>query len=135
MRLTVLLIALLIALYCLTLVGRTQSGRFTAGDDHPMTAGDLEQLCIGSSADAKAACRFYLLGVTQGVNLGISIADGKTQGGRPCVPETLTGASIELAVKAKLGSDLMVFPEDRKLEASGVVGAIIVSTFPCSKPH
>jgi hypothetical protein len=131
MRLTVLLIALC----CLTLVGMTQSGRFTAGDDHPMTAGDLEQLCIGSSAEAKAACRFYLLGVTQGVNLRMSIADGKTQGGRPCVPENLTGAGIELAVKTKLGSDLMVFPDDRKLEASGVVGAILVATFPCSKPH
>lgn len=130
MRLTVLLITLC----CLTLVGSTQSKRFTAGDDHPMTAGDLEQICIGSSPEAKAACRFYLLGITQGTRLGMSIADGKTNGGRPCVPDNLTDAGIELAVKTKLGSDLMVFPDDRKLEASGVVGAILVSTFPC-KPR
>jgi hypothetical protein len=129
------LMILLITLSCSTLVGTTQSKPFTAGDDNPMTAGDLEQICIGSSAEAKAACRFYLLGVTQGVHLGMSIAEGKTKGGRPCVPDNLSDASIELAVKTKLGSDLMVFPDDRKLEASGIVGAILVSTFPCRKPH
>jgi hypothetical protein len=66
--------------------------------------------------------------------MGMSIADGKTNGGRPCIPDDLSASAIELAVKMKLGSDLMVYPDDRKLEASGVVGAILVSTFPCNKP-
>jgi len=65
----------------------------------------------------------------------MSIADGKTQGGRPCVPDNRSASAIELAVKLKLGEDLMVFPDDRKLDASGVVGAILVSTFPCRKPN
>lgn len=38
-------------------------------------------------------------------------------------------------LKMKLGQDLIVYPDDRKLDASGVVGAILVSTFPCPKPH
>jgi len=67
--------------------------------------------------------------------MGISIADGKTQGGRPCVPGDLSASAIELAVKMKLGEDLMVYPDDRKLDASGVVGSVLVSTFPCRKPH
>ena len=46
-----------------------------------MTAGDLQDICTASSDESKAACRFYILGITQGVSLGMSIADGKTKGG------------------------------------------------------
>jgi hypothetical protein len=99
-----------------------------------MTAGDLQEICIGSEAESKAACRFYLLGITQGVSMGMSIADGKTKGGRPCVPE-LSATEIELVVKMKMGQDLMVFPDDRKMDASGMVSAILTSTFPCRKPN
>jgi hypothetical protein len=127
--------ALLLLIFCCSpIVGMTQSQR-AAADEKAMTAGDLQEICIGSSAESKAACRFYLLGITQGVSMGMSIADGKTQGGRPCVPENLSASAIELAVKIKMGQDLMVFPDDRQLDASGVVSAILVSTFPCRKPN
>jgi len=100
-----------------------------------MTAGDLQQICISSDAQSKSACQFYIFGITQGISLGMSIADGKTSGGRPCVPPGLDSAAIELAVKMKMGQDLMVYPDDRKLEASGLVGAILASTFPCRKSN
>jgi len=103
--------------------------------DEAMTAGDLQQICIGSDARSKSACQFYILGVTQGISLGMSVADGKTDGGRPCVPPALNGSALELAVKMKLGQDLMVYPDDRKLDASGLIGAILVSTFPCRKSN
>jgi len=112
----------------------TQSKRAPA-DEKAMTAGDLQEICIGSSAESKASCRFYLLGITQGISMGMLIADGKTQGGRPCIPENLSASAIELAVKIKMGQDLMVFPDDRKLDASGFVAAMLVSTFPCRKPN
>lgn len=125
---------LLLTLCCSTIVGTSQTKR-ASDDEKVMTAGDLQEICIGSSAEAKAACRFYLLGITQGLSMGMSIADGKTDGGRPCIPENLSGSAIELAVKIKMGQDLMVFPDDRKLDASGFVSAMIVSTFPCRKPN
>jgi hypothetical protein len=106
-----------------------------SAEEKAMTAGDLQEICIGASAESKAACRFYLLGITQGISLGMAIADGKTQGGRPCVPDNLSDSAIELAVKMKMGQDLMVYPDDHKLDASGLVGAILVSTFPCRKPN
>ncbi len=96
-----------------------------------MTAGDLQQICLGTDAESKAACRYYILGIAQGIQMGMSIADGKTGGGRPCVPENTSGSALVLAVKMKMGQDLMVYPDDRKLDASGVVGAITVSNFPC----
>jgi hypothetical protein len=125
---------LLLTLCCSTIVGMPQSKRASA-EEKAMTAGDLQEICIGSSAEAKASCRFYLLGITQGLSMGIDIADGKTQGGRPCFPENLSAGSIELAVKMKLGQELMVYPDDRALDASGLVSAILVSTFPCRKPN
>jgi hypothetical protein len=125
---------LLLTLRCSTIVGMPQSKRASA-DEKAMTAGDLQETCIGASAESKASCRFYLLGITQGISLGMGIADGKTQGGRPCIPDNFSAPAIELAVKMKMGQDLMVFPDDHKLDASGLVGAILVSTFPCRKPN
>ncbi len=101
--------------------------------DSAMTAGDLQAICISSDGEGKAACRFYILGIVQGTTLGMAIADGKTQGGRPCVPDNISGSSLELAVKMKMGQDLMVFPDDRNLDAAGFVSAIIVNAFPCQK--
>jgi hypothetical protein len=114
-------------LYALALVSSSVPG----GDSSAVTAGDLQKICTGSSAGSKAACRFYILGISQGVTLGMSIADGKTKGGRPCIPDNTPSQALELAVKMKLGQDLMVYPEDKKLDASGVIGAILVDTFPC----
>jgi hypothetical protein len=125
---------LLLTLCCSTIVSTAQT-KPASTDEQAMTAGDLQEICIGSSPETKAACRFYLLGIAQGIPLGMGIADGKTQGGRPCIPENLSAAAIELAVKMKMGQDLMVYPDDRKLDASGLVGAILVSTFPCRKPN
>ena len=106
-----------------------------SAQDAAMAVGELQQICLGSSAESKAACRFYILGISQGITLGMSIADGKTQGGRPCVPENISSAALELVVKMKIGEDLMVFPDDRKLEASGFVGAVFIKSFPCRKPR
>ena len=99
--------------------------------DGAMTAGDLQQICLGADAESKSACRFYILGIVQGMSVGMNIADGKTNGGRPCVPEDMPSSALEIAVKSKMGQLLMVFPDDRKLDASGFVAAAIISTFPC----
>ena len=98
-----------------------------------MTADDLQKICIGSDSQSKAACKFYILGIAQGLDLGMDIADGKTQGGRPCLPDNVSASALEMAVKIKMGQDLMVYPDDRKLDASGVVGASLIKTFQCKK--
>lgn len=40
---------------------------------------------------------------------------------------------MELAVKLKLGEDLMVFPQDRELDAAGFVAFAIIKMFPCER--
>lgn len=124
----------LLSLCCWTIVGMPQPKQASA-EAKAMTAEDLREICVGASAESKASCRFYLLGITQGISMGMAIADGKTQGGRPCLPDDLSSSAVELTVKMKLGQDLMVYPDDQRLDASGVVAAILVSTFPCRKPN
>ena len=104
-----------------------------ADDVGPMTAGDLQKICTAASTENQSACGFYILGISQGISLGMSIADGKTKGERPCIPDSTSGSVLELTVKMKLGQDLMAYPGDKKLDASSAIGAILVSSFPCQK--
>ena len=99
-----------------------------------MTAADLQQLCAGSDHVSKNVCRVYILGVTQGITLGMNIADGKTRGGRPCVPADTSGESLEQSLKAKLDQRLATTSADQQREAAEVIGAVLASTYPCSAP-
>ena len=104
-------VAILIAFSLLTVASSTEPERQT------MTAGEFQQIWIASDAASKAACRFYVLGVAQGVSLGMSIADGKEK--RPRIPANIPSTTLELVVKMTLGGDLTAFPADRELDASG----------------
>lgn len=117
----------------LTIFGAALAAAAAPEQPRAMTAGDLAQICTAADDASKEGCRLYILGVTQGISLGMDIADGKSLGGRPCVPDNISGQALELAVKMKLGQDLMVFPADRDLEAAGIIGSVIVTTFPCKK--
>lgn len=105
-----------------------------ASDQEVMTAGDLQQLCAGSDHVSKNVCRVYILGVTQGITLGMNIADGKSRGGRPCVPADTSGESLEQSLKTKLDQHLATTPADQRREAAEVIGVVLASTYPCSPP-
>jgi hypothetical protein len=113
-----------IALAAACLVSVTMPSYLIAAEG-AMTAGDLQQVCVGADAASRAGCRQYILGVAQGIGIGLALGDGTVQGGRPCIPDDVSAASLELVVKMKLGQDLTVFPDDRKLDASGFVGAVL----------
>lgn len=98
-----------------------------------LTAGDLQQICGTQDPDIDAPCRFYILGILQGITIGMGMADGKVTGGRPCIPDDIQASKIETLVKAKLGADLMVYPRDKDLPASSFVGSVIATTFACHK--
>jgi Rap1a immunity proteins len=103
-----------------------------ASSEQPaMTAGDLGQLCTGTDHVSRNACRIYILGVTQGIDLGLSMADGKLPGGRPCVPPGMSAEQLELTLKKKLAA--VDSPAARDREASGFIGAVLVGAFPCPK--
>jgi Rap1a immunity proteins len=120
------------------LIALTVTGALLASAAAPeqpaMTAGDLGQLCAGSDHVSRNACRIYILGVTQGITLGMRIADGTTSGGRPCVPAGLSAEALEQTLQKKL--DAMSSAAERERDAAGFIGAVLIAAFPCPKaPH
>jgi len=115
----------------------TVSGILTAATsvepEPAMTAGDLQALCTGEDHVSKNACRIYILGVTQGIAVGVRMACGQPAGGAPCVPPGTSAETLEETVKGKLAADLTKRPGDRSLEASGFIGSVLRSAFPCAK--
>lgn len=114
----------------LTLAGAVLTSAASSGQD-VMTAGDLQQLCAGTDHVSVNVCRVYILGVTEGIALGMNIADGKTKGGRPCVPRGMSGDKLELTVKQKL--DALTSAAERDADASQLILAELASTFRCPK--
>jgi Ssp1 endopeptidase immunity protein Rap1a len=108
----------------------------TANSSEPqaaMTADDLQQLCAGEDHVSKNVCRVYILGVTQGISLGVHIATGRTKMGAPCVPLDISAEALEQTVKGRLNEQLRAIPADRSREASAFIGAALAAAYPCSK--
>jgi len=114
------------------LLAAVAAGRSAPVRAEQMTAGDLQQICSSQKLDVDAPCRFYIMGIVQGITIGLGMADGQA-GGRPCIPDDLPMAKLETVVKAQLGADLMVNPQDKELPASSLVGAVIATTFKCKR--
>jgi Rap1a immunity proteins len=103
-----------------------------AAEEQPaMTAGDLEQLCTGSDHVSRNACRIYILGVTQGIAIGIRIAEGKSASRQPCVPGGISAEALEGAVKKKLATLGTGAGRDR--DAAGFIAASLAAAYPCAK--
>jgi hypothetical protein len=108
----------------------TMSRAAHATENHAMTVGELKEFCTASDHESRAACRFFIYGVFQGIRLGIAEAKDT---GRFCLPDDLSLSSMETIVKVAIGQDLMLFPKDSDLEASGFIGAAMIKAFPCRR--
>jgi len=97
-----------------------------------MTAGDLQQLCLGTDHVSVNACRIYILGVTQGIEVGLATADGK--GARPCVPADTSAETLQSTLKAKLDADLAATPAHRERDAARFISSVLAHAFPCTRP-
>jgi hypothetical protein len=108
--------------------------RAAAAAPQVMSAGDLQQLCAGADHVSVNVCRVYILGVAQGIALGLNIADGKTKGTRPCIPDAVAAEQLEETLKKRLEQNLAASPAHAEQDAAVVLASLVASTFPCSKP-
>jgi hypothetical protein len=99
-----------------------------------MSAGDLQQLCAGADHVSVNVCRVYILGVAQGIALGLNIADGKTKGARACLPDGVSAEQLEETLKQRLEKNLAVSPAHADQDAALVLASVLANTFPCPKP-
>jgi len=93
-----------------------------------MTAADLAQLCGGSDHVSVNACRIYLLGVTQGIAVGMRMAAAKSPERRACVPPEISAEELEGTLKKKL---VALDPNSGQHDAAGFIGAALAAAFPC----
>ena len=120
---------------CLLFALLTGAASSAPQDEPAMTAGDLQQLCLGTDHVSVNACRIYILGVTQGIEVGLGIADGKIGGGRPCVPADTSAEALQSTIKKKLDADLAATPADRERDAARFIATVLLRAFPCSAAH
>jgi hypothetical protein len=99
-----------------------------------MSAGDLQQLCAGADHVSVNVCRVYILGVTQGLALGLNIADAKTKSARPCIPDAVAAEQLEETLKKRLEQNLAASPAHAEQDAAVLLASLVTNTFPCSKP-
>jgi len=95
-----------------------------------MTAGDLKELCAGTDHVSRNVCRIYILGITEGIAQGLSIAAGK--GSRPCIPEGVSAEQLEETVKSRLGEELSHAPARGTSDAAAFLASTLAQAFPCS---
>src|ERR1700751_3446530 len=95
---------------CVTALGITAVafGVWAPGAEAAMTAADLKELGSGSDHVSRNVCRIYILGVTEGISQGLSIAAGK--GTKACIPEGVSAGRLEKSIKSRLDEDLARSP-------------------------
>ena len=105
-----------------------------AADENAISAGDLQQLCHGSDTTSKNVCRVFIVGVVQGIQLGLDMAD--RQAARACLPGSVSAAGLESAVKTQLDQKLQATPAAQEQSAASLISTIVVRTYPCKpSPH
>ena len=97
-----------------------------------MTAGDLKELCSGSDHVSVNVCRIYILGVTEGIAQGLSIAGGK--GAKACIPDGVSAEQLEETVKSRLGKELSLSPARGTTDAAPFLAHTLAEAFPCAGP-
>jgi hypothetical protein len=94
-----------------------------------MTAGDLKELCSGSDHVSVNVCRIYILGVTEGIAQGLSIAGGK--GAKACIPDGVSAEQLEETVKSRLEKELSLSPARATADAAPFLATTLAEAFPC----
>jgi hypothetical protein len=98
-----------------------------------MTAGDLKELCSGTDHVSRNVCRIYILGITEGISQGMSMASGKAP--KPCIPDGVSAERLEQTVKARLEEDLSTSTARGTADAASFLAAALAQAFPCSRPN
>jgi hypothetical protein len=104
----------------------------------PMTLGELRKMCAASDAEGQAACRFFILGAFQGLNLAGRSTPGaggqfteRKEGKTFCVPEDLPQSAMVQKIVSYADVDMKAFPADAYMPAISFISAVIAKSYPC----
>ncbi|MBV8784887.1 MAG: hypothetical protein JOZ67_11925 [Gammaproteobacteria bacterium] len=102
-------------------------GRAYAAD--VMSAADLRDICHSSDTTSRNVCRVYLLGVTEGITLGIEI--GRGHGAPACLPEAVSGDALQAKLRERLDAHLERSPGDAQEPAARLIAHLMARAYPC----
>jgi hypothetical protein len=104
------------------------------------TSGDLYAFCASKDQVAQTACRFYVLGVVHGIELGDgSYMDHATHRVVErtktimCVPDEVTQNQMVAIVTEMMAQDFVAYPDDKALPATSIIVAVMNRRFPCTR--
>jgi hypothetical protein len=95
-----------------------------------MTLSDLYGFCTSKDASVHNSCKFYILGIFEGVQVASGVLKDNSHF---CVPEQLSSSAMELVVRKDMGADLAVYPDDGKMPAASFVAGVIAKEFSCAR--
>jgi hypothetical protein len=98
--------------------------------DSQMKLSDLMDICTGRDASSQSACRFYILGVTEGGSIGAGVAKDESHF---CIRESVSSQNMVLIVKKAMSRDLAAFPKDKEMPAVSFVAAAMKPTLAANK--
>jgi hypothetical protein len=107
--------------------------------DGELAGGDLYSYCVSTDQVASTACRFYVLGIVQGVGLGDGAYLDATQHLKEkkktifCLPDNTPQAQMVAIVKESMKLVFAAHPDDKKLPAATTILGVMVLKFPCQK--
>jgi len=107
--------------------------------DDEMTAGELYSFCTSADQLASTTCRFYIVGVVQGIGLGDGTFMDATRKMAErkktifCMPENTPQAQMVSIVTDTMRQLFVAHPDDKKLPAIVSILAAMNHRFPCPK--
>lgn len=110
-----------------------------AAEADELTAGELYAWCKDKYDVSQTACKFYILGVVQGIELGDGSKMGSNNRLSPkkntifCAPDNMPVSQMIDVFTTRVRVLEQSYPQDLKLPAVGIVGAAMVNAFPCSR--
>ena len=117
----------------LTFLGLAGSLGVSAKDAaQPLTGEKLLAVCNSQHQSDKALCRYYIIGVTSGIKLGLYMASETPAHQRPCLPRVATGSTLEAIVVPSMARDFAAHPSLAKDDAAFAIAANLSDVFPCS---
>jgi hypothetical protein len=92
------------------------------------TVGDIIEFCHSSDELARGLCRYYVMGVVDGVKTSQAFYGSKKMF---CVPDRISEDDIIPRFVAIADVDLRTFPQDKDESASALILVMIKKSFPC----
>ena len=95
-----------------------------------LSAGELRTYCASPDSELRRRCSFYILGVSEGLSLGVGLAKDSTI---VCMPPNMSEAQLVATFQRTADALAIAYPSDMQASAASIVSAALRHEYPCGK--